>query len=134
MNLLRFSKDEIHFRKSKIRFYHNSQRSHKGSRPDLLRPAAQRATVGAFRVGQPHGIPGIQLGLARVLRACAVAWERPAAYDPGRSASARVACGPARVAKPQEGFNSGSIVRCSRESPKGTAGEQGLAGGEGVTP
>jgi hypothetical protein len=35
MNLLRFSEDEIHFRKSKIRFYHNSQGSHKGSGSDL---------------------------------------------------------------------------------------------------
>jgi hypothetical protein len=66
MNLLRFSEDEIHFRKSKIRFYHNSQGSHKGSGSDPLQPVAQQAAMGAFRVGQPHGIPGIQLRPARV--------------------------------------------------------------------
>jgi hypothetical protein len=71
MNLLRFSEDKIHFRKSKIPFYHNSQRSHKGSELDPLRPTAQQAVVGAIGVGQSHGIPGIHLRPVRVwVRVC----------------------------------------------------------------
>jgi hypothetical protein len=66
MNLLRFSEDKIYFRKSKIRFYHITQHSHKGSGLDLLRPVAQQAAMGALGVGQSHRIPGIHLRPTRV--------------------------------------------------------------------